>query len=183
MILNLLDQLAGKWLEWRTERAIQTNPLYLEFGLQKVEVSENGMYEGTFVSPAAAILADEASKMLNAANAENYIQFDMMPRLDRGLRPIRVTVQWANGLAPAEKAARQEKRIAELEKEIQGRDAWIEYLCDRGNNIFADLGRYTNTLLHIAFDDHSLPEVRKIAENALKVPLKEAYIEFKRSEK
>ncbi|HMN30824.1 MAG TPA: hypothetical protein PKE45_21905 [Caldilineaceae bacterium] len=55
--------------------------------------------------------------MLNAANAENYLQFDMVPRLDRRLRPIRVTVQWANGMSPAQKVAMLERQLHALQNE------------------------------------------------------------------
>ncbi|HLF28246.1 MAG TPA: hypothetical protein VJG32_18095 [Anaerolineae bacterium] len=55
-------------------------------------------------SPAITILADECARFLRAYKAENYVHFDMMPRPDHGMKPIRVTVQWANGMSPAEKA-------------------------------------------------------------------------------
>ena len=63
------------------------------------EKSLNIVYE----FPGIAALVSEAGAFLDKYHAENYVQFDAMPRLDRGLKPIRVTIQWANGLSPAKK--------------------------------------------------------------------------------
>ncbi|HMN30823.1 MAG TPA: hypothetical protein PKE45_21900 [Caldilineaceae bacterium] len=43
MLLRWLDQLAGWWLDWRTDQAVQQNPDLQEFGLKKVDVLENGL--------------------------------------------------------------------------------------------------------------------------------------------
>lgn len=117
----LVDRAASRWLDWRTEQAYRDNPL-TQMELKRLSV-EDGFFEGTFVTPAVALLAQECARMLEAANAKNYIQFDMQPRLDRALKPIRVTVAWASGESPATKAARLEteletsrQRVAELEQ-------------------------------------------------------------------
>lgn len=103
-MLELIDKLAGRWLDFRTDMESKKNPVFNELELERVELDNDGLHIiGS--SPAVAILADEAAKMLNAANAKNYLEFDMMPRIDRGLKPIRVTVQWAYGLSPSQKAA------------------------------------------------------------------------------
>ena len=73
--------------------------------------------------PGVYLLADEAATMLEANNAKNYVQFDMMPRADRHLLPIRVTVQWADGKSPAQ-------RVLELES------AWMIAV-----NLYPDLER------------------------------------------
>lgn len=105
-----LDLLAAWWLNWRTDRAARNNPMVQAMGIQKVQYDETGFHLiASF--PAVTALADEAAALLGANQAENYVQFDMMPRIDRGKRPIRVTVQWADGESPASKAARLEKEL------------------------------------------------------------------------
>lgn len=85
---------------------------------KKASFDETGM-SATFIHENIAILANDAAAMLNAANADNYLQFDMVPRLDRGMRPIRVTVQWANGESPADQNARLRKEIEQLKEATQ----------------------------------------------------------------
>jgi hypothetical protein len=109
-MLKWLDLLAAWWLNWRTDQAARNDPLIQELGIQKVQYDESGFHLiASF--PAVTTLADEAAALLGANEAENYVQFDMMPRVDRGKRPIRVTVQWADGESPASKAARLEKEL------------------------------------------------------------------------
>ncbi len=110
-MLELIDRLACRWLDWRTDHTIKNDPALQEFGLKRMSVTPDG-WEMTFVTPAAVMIADEMAAMLDEANAENFVQFDFMPRLDRGKRPVRVTVRWAWGMSPAEKCAVLE---AELE--------------------------------------------------------------------
>ena len=115
-MLEMIDRLAGWWLNWRMDHTIAQHPELDEFGLKKAEFDENGFHLiASF--PGVVVLADEAARMLDASDVENYIEFDMMPRLDRGLPPVRVTVQWANGMSPAQKVAMLEKRIKELGEE------------------------------------------------------------------
>ena len=114
-MLEMIDRLAGWWLDWRTDHAIAQHSELHEFGLKKAEFDESGFHVVASF-PGVVVLADEAARMLDASDVENYIEFDMMPRLDRGLPPVRVTVQWANGMSPAQKAAMLEERIQELEE-------------------------------------------------------------------
>lgn len=120
-LFELLDKIAGRWLDWHADYAIHHNPempqMMAELGLKKFEVGQ-GRIDATFFTPAAAILADGMAQMLNAANAENYVQFDMLPRLDRGLRPVRVTVQWASGESPAAQNARLRAEVSELKQQL-----------------------------------------------------------------
>ena len=102
------------------DRDARNNPAFEEMGLKKMSTTPGG-WEATFVTPAAVIIADEMAAMLDKANAENFVQFDFMPRLDRGKRPVRVTVQWAHGMSPAEKCAMLEERIKTLTPH-QGKD-------------------------------------------------------------
>lgn len=106
-MLDLIDKLAGWWLDWRIDRAVAKNPKLQKAGFEKAVFDENGFHlVASF--PGVYLLADEATRMLKANNAKNYVQFDMLPRADRHLPPIRVTVQWASGKSPAQ-------RVLELE--------------------------------------------------------------------
>lgn len=116
-MLHFIDKLAGKWIDWRMRRTADVDPEYKELGIRRVQVTEEGVFEGTFITPAAAIIAEQMARMLNIADAENYVQFDFLPRLDRGLHMVRVTVSWASGELPAAKASR-------LEEELEGARAW-----------------------------------------------------------
>lgn len=106
-MLNLIDRLAGWWLDRRTARAVATSGALQRAGFKRAEFDENGFHLiASF--PGVTILADQAAALLDANNAENYVQFDMLPRADRHLKPIRITVQWAKGKSPAQ-------RVLELE--------------------------------------------------------------------
>lgn len=113
MMLHLLDRLAGWWLDWRTSRAVAEDSELKQFDLRRFDATPEGMTL-VAIAPAVVMFADEAATLLEAHNAKNYIEFDLMPRLDRGLRPVRVTVQWANGESPAVKAARLEAELTAL---------------------------------------------------------------------
>jgi len=115
--LEFIDSLAARWLQWRTDRMIAKDPA-AQATFKKASFDETGM-SATFIHENIAILANDAAAMLNAANADNYLQFDMVPRLDRGMRPIRVTVQWANGESPADQNARLRKEIEQLKEATQ----------------------------------------------------------------
>ena len=120
-MLKLLDRLAGCWLDWRTDQAVKRfPPELLELNLHKVKAGENG-WQVVMSAPAVVVLADQAAALLNAEHAENYVQFDMMPRLDRGKPPIRITVQWASGDAPGPTAARRESELAGVRGDTAGR--------------------------------------------------------------
>ena len=122
MIPTLIDRLAGLWIDWRIGRAASNNPEIGEFKLQRAEFDENGFHMiASF--PGVVMIADEAAAMLEANNAKNYVQFDMMPRLDRGKRPICVTVQWAWAESPAAKAARLERELEILTEALDAGDA------------------------------------------------------------
>lgn len=116
-MLELIDRLAGWWLDWRIDWAIHSKPELKQAGLKGAEFDENGFHLiASF--PGVCILADEAAEMLEANNAKNYVEFDMMPRIDRGLRPVRITVQWAIGKSPAQRVVELEKHIEELQSQV-----------------------------------------------------------------
>lgn len=112
-ILVALDGLAGKWLNWRLDQESKHNPVFKEFKLKKLEM-HGSTFNMVLEHPVVAIMADECAQFLTENQAQNYVTFDMMPRIDRGLKPIRVTVQWASGVSPAEKASRLEQLLIDL---------------------------------------------------------------------
>jgi hypothetical protein len=114
MTLGIVDRLADLWLSWRAEQNVKRHaPQLAEFGIRRVETVPGG-WQGTFVTPAAALIADDMARMLDASKAENYLQFDFLPRLDREGRPVRVTVQWAHGKAPGQVVAELKDEISVL---------------------------------------------------------------------
>ena len=110
-MLHLIDKLAGAWFDWRARR-VSGNPELVS--LNNVELNEDGLTVTGF-SPAIAVLADGAAAMLEHHNAKNFVEFDMYPRLDRGMQPVRVAVAWANGEMPSAKCVRLEKECVRLE--------------------------------------------------------------------
>jgi hypothetical protein len=116
-MLHLIDRLAGRWLDWRTDRKVRKNPDLQDFKVHSLDVTGKSV-ELVASTHAVAMMADQAATFLNENDAENYVQFDMMPRLDRGLRPIRVTVQWANGLSPAVRAAKLAAEVEEYRQRL-----------------------------------------------------------------
>jgi len=109
-IFKPIDKLAGWWLTWRTLQEARRHP-DLRFVKQETPDDTTTV---TYTSPMVAFLADEAATMLSQADAQNYVQFDMYPRVDRGLPAVRVTVAWANGEMPAAKADRLEEERDKL---------------------------------------------------------------------
>jgi len=113
-MLPLLDKLAGWYLDWRTDQAVKKLPPELhELKLHRAEMNTRE-WEIVMTSPAIVYLADQVADLLQQQNAKNYVQFDLMPRPDRNKPPIRVTVQWASGISPAEKAAKLADALRQL---------------------------------------------------------------------
>jgi len=112
--VNIIDKLAFWWLDWRHDRALKKLPGNIEW--KTLHFDENGMSaEG--ISESVALIGAECSRMLEVNNAPNYFQFDIMPA--HGVRPVRVTVQWASGESPAEQNARLRGDVEKLRAEIE----------------------------------------------------------------
>ena len=105
VVLSLLDRLAGRWLDWRMERAIAATPELARFQPRKAEW-QDGRWQIEGFSPAVPLLAEECARILVQSNAPNYLEFEFLPRLDRGLRPVVLTVRWLDGEMPSAKASR-----------------------------------------------------------------------------
>ena len=117
MLAELLDTLAHAWINQRYEQSAKLHaPELTELGLRRVQPTEDGRgWQATFITPAAALIANDMAALLDEAHAENFVTFDFLPKLERQMRPVRVTVQWANGKNPGFLVAELKARIAELE--------------------------------------------------------------------
>ena len=117
MLANLLDHLAAAWQNRRYEQSAKRHaPELTELGLRRVQPTADGRgWEATFLTPTAAIICNEMAAVLDNARAENYVTYDFLPKLDRDARPVRVTIQWANGKNPGTLVTELKARIAELE--------------------------------------------------------------------
>lgn len=106
-ILETVDALANKWIDWRLKRSLKNDEHW--------KIVSTSLDEQTtqivLAHPAIAILAEQAANILSESQAENYVQFDMRPRNKNW---IRVTVQWANGISPAAKAAKLSEEVDQL---------------------------------------------------------------------
>lgn len=119
-MLTLIDRLAGWWLDMRMRSGTgKLNPELTEITFTKAVIEEDGLsVEG--ISPMIAVFAEEAAKMLDKRNAKNYLEINMFPRVDRQLRGIRLTVAWMAGKSPAQRVIDMEKRVIELEAQLNG---------------------------------------------------------------
>jgi hypothetical protein len=115
-MLEWLDWLATWWLNWRTDQSIKSNPAIQEMGFKKANLTPEGM-DMVIHAPALMGLCDEAASLLNAKNAENYLEFSLWPRWDHARKPIRVTIQWMHGKSPAQKASELERELLALKAE------------------------------------------------------------------
>lgn len=113
-MLQLIDRFACWWMDYRMAQVVEALPdEQKEFGLKRANV-EDGTLELLITSPSIVALADEAAALLDKNQAENFVTFEMMPRLDRGKRPITVIVQWAGRKSPARVIGELTERIRQL---------------------------------------------------------------------
>ena len=74
--------------------------------------------------PNVAMLAAECTRLLEEHDAKNYVQFDMIPRAESGVRGYRFTVQRIDGKSPAQRVIEMEKEVEQLRAQLataQGR--------------------------------------------------------------
>jgi hypothetical protein len=110
-LLSQLDKLAGWWLDWRTVQLIKSDPEHVEPELVDLQVSKERGLEMVMAHPLIASLAIEAANFLGDHHASNYVQMELQPRLDRGVRPIILTIAYKDGEMPARKAAKFETAL------------------------------------------------------------------------
>ena len=135
-MLMLLDRLAGWWLDFRQSQLIKDDESLAEFRALKQEPNETSI---EVIAPGVAILAEQCADLLKAYDADNYLEFQLLPRVDRKLRPVLVTVRWAGGMTPSEKAAKLAKRVSSLEDALRvyaDTENWYHSFDAAGNAVF-----------------------------------------------
>jgi hypothetical protein len=143
-LFDLIDLAVNKWISWRTDREIKRSGLWQELGIKSIDVDDEAT-NLVLSHPVIAIVADEAAQLLHDCNAPNYVQFDMLPRVDRHLDPIRVTVQWAHGLSPSEEVKQLQEEL-DLLKECHD-DHYQSYLAVCKKN-----GELRDILSHLYYE-------------------------------
>ncbi len=126
-MLHLIDKLAGRWLDWRTAQSIKANVDLAQFRVERLDVDDDSL-NLAISHPAVAEMADIMSTFLLDHNAENYVEFDMIPRIDRGSRPVRVTVQWADGMPPSEMVDELKAQLAATQTELDEAEIQLDKL-------------------------------------------------------
>ena len=122
-MFQLIDKLAGEWLDKRRDAYIKKNYPEMVNGPIDIESLEIVGDKMEFVANMNTIgrIAEKAAQLLLAHGAKNYIEIDLVPRMDRQIPPVRLTVRWAKGLSPARKAMLLQERVKELEAELATR--------------------------------------------------------------
>jgi hypothetical protein len=129
-ILRKIDKAAGLYMDWRRgwlamqDRAKGGDPAWnagdFDINLMTDEETKRrnitmqwlGEHDGM------ALFAETCGELLIAHEAENYVEFDIHPQLHRGLKPVRITIQWANKESPAKQNARLRDELAKLRAEL-----------------------------------------------------------------
>ena len=115
---NWIDILARKWLSWRTTRAIKSDIL-LDAKFKQMHLdAEANEFTYEFASGYVGHIARELAEFLGKFSAGNYVEVDFVPPTGGKIRPVRVTVQYADGMSPAEKNKHLELIIKRLESQI-----------------------------------------------------------------
>lgn len=115
----ILDRMALAWLDWRRNRVATSREEYREaLGQLKISAEiEDGRMKVIAQHPLILDLADDASHLLDESGGENYVQFELIGTC---LRPVLVTVQWADGLSPGEKNERLQVEVKRLREALRG---------------------------------------------------------------
>lgn len=103
--------------------------------------AQTGNTEIWATMPNVAMLAAECTELLKANDAKNYVQFDMIPRVELGVQGYRVTVQRLYGKSPAQ-------RVIEMEKEVEALTADRARLVAQVHQLEAYLAETTQSANH-----------------------------------
>lgn len=103
-ILDIIDRAVAKYINWRMYEKVEHDDNFSDFST--IDVRErDGNYEAVIShSEYVNALLKETHHILDVAGAENYVQFDIIPAIDASF-PVRITIQRAEGMSPAEKNA------------------------------------------------------------------------------
>lgn len=117
-ILKLIDKLINRYTRWRIGLA-KSNLTQVNFSIDNVCFTKDRVDvtgSGEFVLRVANSFAQFLSE---TPGADNYVQFDFLSPAEFGLRPIRCTVQWADGEMPGEQNIRLRKEVEDLKEELK----------------------------------------------------------------
>jgi len=110
-LLSKVDAAAGAWLEWRTWK-------FIEESIDEPELTSinfrKGQLDVVLSHPGVATLASECVSFLQAHNAPNFVEMELMPRIDKGSRGVIVTIAYKDGETPAWQIKRLKQEIAAL---------------------------------------------------------------------
>lgn len=114
-IFKAITWLAATWIAWMQRRRLKNSGIP-EPKFRRMNV-EDGVIHMEFEPPpeVISVLAIESARLLTEHDADNYVQIDLVPQCQI-LDPIRLTVSWAIGEMPAEKASKLEARVTELDR-------------------------------------------------------------------
>jgi hypothetical protein len=88
-----------------------------EFRINRIEVQESGIsMVGKY--PAFMVLIEEAAQILLDLKAENYFQFKALVPGIHPPRALLVTIQWADGLSPAQMVEKLKAQIETMKEGI-----------------------------------------------------------------
>jgi hypothetical protein len=106
----------NKLRQWYMDRRAKQAAEAAGIAFKKVELSPDEL-KVVVEAPALFVIAEQGAELLNKANAANYVEYTMYAA-NVG-RWLRMTVQWAHGLSPAEKARELEAQLAQKEERYQ----------------------------------------------------------------
>lgn len=116
-MLNWIDRLASLWLDIRTRANMKQYNAENGTEFKSIKYDQDGenySVDAIMKHPGVAIFAEDACSLLEKGGGKNYLEFTLMPRIDRGIRPIVITVRWRDGMTPGEKAARLDAALTDL---------------------------------------------------------------------
>lgn len=121
-LLSAIDRIAASWLDYRTRKEIERrdkSEAVDDVELLDFQVSRERGAEILLSHPNFAFLAQELVSLLQSQDAPNFIQMEVLPRLDRGQRAIILTVAYKDGEMPAVQNARLKREIEELKARLE----------------------------------------------------------------
>lgn len=116
-MLTLLDRLIIAYFDWRGRSAAKHAAEETGIDFVNAQITPEHWHLELRGSKLMFLL-EEAASWLDKTKADNYLQFDMIPRAARtDWRAVRVTLQWTHGESPAEQNARLRDENASLRTE------------------------------------------------------------------
>jgi hypothetical protein len=143
-LVGMIDKVAFDWVNRRMwavygEKGKELGGLDKEVKVVRERATPNG-FDAVFKHPIVPLFATEIAGLLEEANTENYVEIDFGLPLDRSKgrkQFVRMTVQWADGLSPAEKASKLEKEVAMLQEQLAQKEERYQQLFAFARKVFS----------------------------------------------